>query len=34
MDAAVTVTEWHKSRYSSPNGGDCVEVAIVTVRTA
>ncbi|WP_406567751.1 DUF397 domain-containing protein [Actinoallomurus soli] len=34
MDAVVTVTEWRKSRYSSPNGGDCVEVAALTSRKA
>ncbi|WP_372494513.1 DUF397 domain-containing protein [Actinoallomurus purpureus] len=30
MDAAVTITEWRKSRYSSPNGGDCVEIAVAS----
>ncbi|MEV5708885.1 DUF397 domain-containing protein [Actinoallomurus sp. NPDC052274] len=33
MDAAVIVTEWRKSHYSSPNGGDCVEVAIAAACT-
>ncbi|WP_372494516.1 DUF397 domain-containing protein [Actinoallomurus purpureus] len=29
----MTLPEWRKASRSSSNGGDCVEVAVVTVRT-